>query len=110
MKQSDTNYDKEIKVDNLFIAADKHDELLEERRAEASALADQRDLAEAAAGASESDIKAEQINGYFKKEIPDEMLPDWMKDNEALYNTDPKDWTGVIDLDGPTKSSTMIED
>jgi len=26
MKQSDTNYDKDIKVDNVFIAADKHEE------------------------------------------------------------------------------------
>ena len=26
VKQSDTNYDKDIKVDNVFIAADKHEE------------------------------------------------------------------------------------
>ena len=67
MKHSDTNYDKEIKVDNLFIAADDHD--------------------------NKMSIMAEQENQYFKQEVTDDMLPDWMKDNEAMYNTDPKDWT-----------------
>ena len=67
VKQSDTNYDKEIKVDNLFIDADKHEERM--------------------------NIMAEQENQYFKQEVTDDMLPDWMKDNEAMYNTDPKDWT-----------------
>ena len=67
MKQSDTNYDKEIKVDNLFIAADDHD--------------------------NKMSIMAEQENKYFEQEVTDDMLPDWMKDNEAMYNTDPKDWT-----------------
>ncbi len=28
-----------------------------------------------------NDIRAEQINGYFNQEVPDDMLPDWMKDN-----------------------------
>ena len=67
VKQSDTNYDKEIKVDNLFIDADKHEEQM--------------------------NIMAEQENQYFKQEVTDDMLPDWMKDKEAMYNTDPKDWT-----------------
>jgi hypothetical protein len=38
-------------------------------------------------------IMAEQENKYFEQEVTDDMLPDWMKDNEAMYNTDPKDWT-----------------
>ena len=67
MKQSDTNYDKEIKVDNLFIDADKHEERM--------------------------NIMAEQENQYFKQEVTDDMLPDWMKDNESMYQTNPEDWT-----------------
>ena len=67
MKQSDTNYDKEIKVDNLFIDADKHEERM--------------------------NIMAEQENQYFKQEVTDDMLPDWMKDNESMYQTNPEDRT-----------------
>ena len=65
MKQSDTNYDKEIKADNLFIDADKHEEQM--------------------------NIMAEQENQYFKQEVTDDMLPDWMKDNQAMHNTNPED-------------------
>ena len=67
VKQSDTNYDKEIKVDNLFIAADDHD--------------------------NKMSIMAEQENKYFEQEVTDDMLPDWMKDNESMYQTNPEDWT-----------------
>ena len=74
MKQSDTNYDKEIKVDNLFIDADKHEERM--------------------------NIMAEQENQYFKQEVTDDMLPDWMKDKESMYNSDPSEWSGVDPLTG----------
>ena len=73
VKQSDTNYDKEIKVDNLFIDADKHEERM--------------------------NIMAEQINGFFNEEVTDDMLPDWMKDKEPMYNTDPEDW--INDTEDP---------
>ena len=89
MKQSDTNYDKEIKVDNLFIAADKYEEQQE---------------------ALKADIQAEQINGYFNQEVPDEMLPDWMKDKEEMYNTKPEDWSGVEYPKDPLENSTMMEE
>ena len=89
MKHSDTNYEKEIKVDNIFIAADKYDEQMK---------------------ASESDIKGAQINGYFDQEVPDEMLPDWMKDKEEMYDTKPEDWAGVEYPEDPLKNSTMMED
>ena len=72
MKQSDTNYDKEIKVDNLFIDADKHEERM--------------------------NIMAEQENQYFKQEVTDDMLPDWMKDKESMYNSDPSEWSGIDPL------------
>ena len=74
VKQSDTNYDKEIKVDNLFIDADKHEERM--------------------------NIMAEQENQYFKQEVTDDMLPDWMKDKESMYNSDPSEWSGVDPLTG----------
>jgi hypothetical protein len=74
MKHSDTNYDKEIKVDNLFIAADDHD--------------------------NKMSIMAEQENKYFEQEVTDDMLPDWMKDKESMYNSDPKEWSGVDPLTG----------
>ena len=74
VKQSDTNYDKEIKVDNLFIAADDHDNKMK--------------------------IMAEQENKYFEKEVTDDMLPDWMKDKESMYNSDPKEWSGVDPVTG----------
>ena len=74
VKQSDTNYDKEIKVDNLFIAADDHDNKMK--------------------------IMAEQENKYFEQEVTDDMLPDWMKDKESMYNSDPKEWSGVDPLTG----------
>ena len=74
VKQSDTNYDKEIKVDNLFIAADDHD--------------------------NKMSIMAEQENKYFEQEVTDDMLPDWMKDKESMYNSDPKEWSGVDPLTG----------
>jgi hypothetical protein len=74
VKQSDTNYDKEIKVDNLFIAADDHDNKMR--------------------------IMAEQENKYFEQEVTDDMLPDWMKDKESMYNSDPKEWSGVDPLTG----------
>ena len=38
-------------------------------------------------------IQAEQTNGYFDQEVTDEMLPDWMKDNSAMHDTEPSDWT-----------------
>ena len=38
-------------------------------------------------------IQAEQTNGYFNQEVTDEMLPDWMKDNSAMHDTEPSDWT-----------------
>ena len=74
VKQSDTNYDKEIKVDNLFIAADDHDNKMK--------------------------IMAEQENKYFEQEVTDDMLPDWMKDKESMYNSDPKEWSGVDPVTG----------
>ena len=74
MKHSDTNYDKEIKVDNLFIAADDHDNKMR--------------------------IMAEQENKYFEQEVTDDMLPDWMKDKESMYNSDPKEWSGVDPVTG----------
>ena len=74
VKQSDTNYDKEIKVDNLFIDADKHEERM--------------------------NIMAEQVNGYFNEEITDDMIPDWMKDKESMYNSDPSEWSGVDPVTG----------
>ena len=74
MKHSDTNYDKEIKVDNLFIAADDHD--------------------------NKMSIMAEQENKYFEQEVTDDMLPDWMKDKESMYNSDPKEWSGVDPVTG----------
>ena len=74
MKHSDTKYDKEIKVDNLFIAADDHD--------------------------NKMSIMAEQENKYFEQEVTDDMLPDWMKDKESMYNSDPKEWSGVDPLTG----------
>ena len=74
MKHSDTNYDKEIKVDNLFIAADDHDNKMK--------------------------IMAEQENKYFEQEVTDDMLPDWMKDKESMYNSDPKEWSGVDPVTG----------
>ena len=30
----------------------------------------------------------EQINGYFNQEVPDEMLPDWMKEEEGVGLTE----------------------
>ena len=60
MKHSDTNYEKDIKFDNLFIAADKHEE---------------------------------------KLEITEDMLPDFIKDKEPMYNTDPEDW--INDTEDP---------
>ena len=74
VKQSDTNYDKEIKVDNLFIATDDHDNKMK--------------------------IMAEQENKYFEQEVTDDMLPDWMKDKESMYNSDPKEWSGVDPVTG----------
>ena len=74
MKHSDTNYDKENKVDNLFIAADDHDNKMR--------------------------IMAEQENKYFEQEVTDDMLPDWMKDKESMYNSDPKEWSGVDPVTG----------
>ena len=75
VKQSDTNYHKDIKVDNVFIDADKHDERMK--------------------------IMAEHENQYFKQEVTDEMLPDWMKDKEAMHNTNPEDWTNSDANDPP---------
>ena len=88
MKHSDTNYEKEIKVDNIFIAADKHDEQMK---------------------ASESDIKGAQLNGYFDQEVTDEMLPDWMKDKEEMYDTKPEDWAGDEYPEDPMKNSTTFQ-
>ena len=85
MKQSDTNYDKEIKVDNLFIDADKHEERM--------------------------NIMAEQVNGYFNEEVTDDMLPDWMKDKESMYNSDPSEWSGVDPLTGlEVKDGKFVDD
>ena len=85
MKQSDTNYDKEIKVDNLFIDADKHEERM--------------------------NIMAEQENQYFKQEVTDDMLPDWMKDKESMYNSDPSEWSGVDPLTGlEVKDGSFVDD
>ena len=85
MKQSDTNYDKEIKVDNLFIDADKHEERM--------------------------NIMAEQVNGYFNEEVTDDMLPDWMKDKESMYNSDPSEWSGVDPLTGlEVKDGSFVDD
>jgi hypothetical protein len=69
VKQSDTNYDKDIQVDNVFIERMK--------------------------------IMAEHENQYFKQEVSDDMLPDWMKDKEPMYNTNPEDWTNYDSDDLP---------
>ena len=90
MKHSDTNYEKEIKVDNIFIAADKYDEQMK---------------------ASESDIRGAQIDGYFEDQtLPTSIMPDWMKDKEEMYDTKPEDWAGVEYPEDPLKNSTMMED
>ncbi len=90
MKHSDTNYEKEIKVDNIFIAADKHDEQMK---------------------ASESDIRGTQSDQYmFDQTLPSSMMPDWMKDKEEMYDTKPEDWAGVEYPEDPLKNSTMMED
>ena len=62
VKQSDTNYDKDIKVDNLFIAADKHEEQMS---------------------------------------ITEDMVPDFIKCKEDMYETDPEDWTNSDSNDPP---------
>jgi len=38
-------------------------------------------------------IQAEQTNGYFNQEVTDDMLPDWMQNNDEMYETEPSDWT-----------------
>lgn len=73
MKQYDTQFEKDARIDSLFIAADKHDEQMK--------------------------VMAEQTNGYFNKEVTDEILPDWMKNNDSMYETEPEEWTGYTDPD-----------
>ena len=90
MKQSDTNYDKEIKVDNLFIAADKYEEQQE---------------------ALKADIRGTQSDQYmFDQTLSESIMPDWMKDKEEMYNTKPEDWAGVEYPKNPLEDSTMMED
>jgi len=34
----------------------------------------------------DQNIRAEQLNGYFNHEVPDEMLPDWIKDQKDSHD------------------------
>ena len=36
----------------------------------------------------EASIKGAQVNGYFDKEVPDEVLPEWMKEKDEIIGLD----------------------
>mgnify|MGYP003140268819 CR=1 FL=1 len=85
MKQSDTNYDKDIQVDNVFIEADRHEDQMK--------------------------LMAEHEDQFFKQEVTDDMLPDWMKDKEPMYNSKPEEWSGYDSLTGlEVKNGDFIYD